>query len=110
MTTTNIKNADYTGTVSFRAECAADVVELLASLPQGAYEVRKQKVDEPYPDDEVELLIKGQLTITKLHELMNAQVDGHVMADTLRALPLAENSLERRYGELPFDWASNDDI
>lgn len=104
----------YTGVVSFRAECHADVTELARALKRrfkGAWEIAGEHQEAPFPDVEVEMTIRAPLTIRVLHAEMERMVDGHVMAETLRALPLAQNSLERRYSDLaPGDWAENGDM
>jgi len=87
--------------VSFRAECSADVERLIASLGAEAanFTVVAKETDGQFPDCEVEAMLGGELTAQRLHGYMVACVDGHVMAETLRAVRASENSMERRYSD-----------
>lgn len=87
--------------VSFRAECIADVELLIASLGTDAvnFTVVTKTTDGKYPDCEVEANLSGGLTAQRLHGHMVACVDGHVMAQTLRAVPASANSMKRRYSD-----------
>jgi hypothetical protein len=82
---------------SFRAECAADVdgfrrVCDLSGLVT-AWEIHPDK--SGLPDVEVDLQSTSSLKV--LREAMREIKDGHVMLQTLRECPLADNSLERDY-------------
>lgn len=106
-------------TVSFRAECMHDVEVLSEKLakdfPGGVKASRVEPgtitVDGnklPIPDVSVEAVIAHPLDIATLHRVMQGIEDGHVMVETLRQLPLSENSLERRYNDgEPVDWTDN---
>lgn len=110
------KDGNYCGIVSFRAECSQDVEGLLERAamvyPMQVSEVRVEdcqlKGNIPIPDKDVEMIVSGDLTIARLHAVMLAVPDGHVMAETLRAVPLSENSLERRYFDsVPEQWGAD---
>lgn len=109
-----IMNNDYRGVVSFRAEAPADLDVLMARLA-GPYlglatdiQGKELQVDGvPVSGMVVQFVISGELTISKLFTAMLAVEDGHVMMETLRALPRTANSMHRRYSkEMPVDWAS----
>lgn len=95
-------SADYVGVVSFRAECEHDLEVLngvLTQMPPGSFHITN--ADEERSDCGVEMDISGKLTIKTLHAAMRQVPDGHVMAETLRALPLKENTLKRRNAGAP---------
>lgn len=97
---------NYRGVVSFRAECTEDVDRLLEGIGLVAVTIKSSAID---PGVEVEIDLGNHLSIRDLYDAMLRVPDGHVMSDTLRALPLSENSLERRDADLPpWDWAEND--
>ena len=79
---------------SFRAECWIDVKQFLAAAwNEGSLTVRP---DPTFSDLDVEFESTGDLdTLKALTHLIE---DAHVIRETLRACPLAENSLERDYG------------
>lgn len=96
----------FVGTVSFRAECANDVEALFSLLKDeftGAWDQCLNQPADLEPDVEVELLIRMPLTISELYRVMKKIDDGYVMVETLRALPLAKNSLIRRDEPSAFD-------
>ncbi|NNM56499.1 hypothetical protein [Acidocella sp.] len=81
---------------SFRAECRQDVSEFerrchIAGL-QPLLTIHKV---ENYPDVHIEM--RTVASIEKLKTIMRRVIDSHVMIETLRECPLAENSLEREY-------------
>ncbi len=80
---------------SFRAECQRDVEKLTAVGKAAGIKVafRNVKHELPFPDVDVE--IESQWSLEDLMNLMRSVVDGHVMRQTLRPVPLTENSLER---------------
>lgn len=95
-------SADYVGVVSFRAECEHDLEELNGVLSEnlpGTFRITN--ADEVRSDCGVEMEIHGKLTIAILYAAMRHVPDGHVMAETLRALPLNENPLERTGNDAP---------
>lgn len=82
------------GIYSFRAECQTDVEGFRQAL--NAAEISHSidcRPDSQFPDVDVEL--KTDATLEILKTLLRTVPDGHVMVETLRAGPLAENSLER---------------
>lgn len=95
----------FTGIVSFRSEAPDDVQTLSALLAEkfaGLYEFTTEWPEEN--DAGVELLIQPGLTIVQLRGLMIEGNDLHVMADTLRALPVNENPLQRLDTHDVYDW------
>jgi hypothetical protein len=61
-----------------------------------------------YPFTDIEMTLGAPLNIESLHRYMGQIKDGHVMRQTLRALPLSENNLQRRFDDShPSDWAKN---
>ncbi|WP_156173989.1 hypothetical protein [Cupriavidus basilensis] len=82
---------------SFRAECAADVEGFRQARDRHglatAWEVHPDTGG--LPDVEVEL--KSTSSLKVLREAVHEVIDGHVMLQTLRECPLADNSLERDY-------------
>jgi len=115
---------DYTGIVSFRSECQADIDALREQLKKanlldavgddsrtiGDLKLREKSGEtSEIPDCRAEWTIRNPLTVRRLFDAMSAVVDGHVMFETLRALPLSQNSLDRRYDDAPPEnWASNE--
>jgi hypothetical protein len=84
---------------SFRAECQADIDEfrtLLTSLDLSA-----TLTETPLTFGEVAAEIQIDMTLDELRKTMSSQVDSHVMIQTLREIPLANNNLERDYS-IPF--------
>lgn len=83
---------------SFRAECQADAEKLrdrctevyikmdMTIMPHG----------EGFPDVKVEM--QTDASMNQLHDILRTMDDSHVMLQTLRQVPLAENSLERDHG------------
>jgi hypothetical protein len=90
-------------TYSFRAECKLDVerfqMRFRASFPH-VLQVRMMPlrlVNTTVAQDvsEVAVEVKTPLGVDYVRAVMQEVVDGHVMLQTLRELPLNENSLER---------------
>lgn len=82
---------------SFRAECRPDVDQFLARCAAKNFNV---KVDifphgEGFPDVKVDMI--ADATIEQLRQTMGEVQDGHVMYQTLRQVPLAQNNLHRDY-------------
>lgn len=100
---------EFEGVMSFRAECGVDVrnlFDLLSKERPGCLTFNWHRDDGEFPDVEIEIETRNGLTIGDVHGAMRRVVDGHVMAETLRALPLAENDMTRRYSERPpSDWS-----
>lgn len=83
-------------TYSFRAECKEDVERFNEEcLKAGLMTQWQAKPDEQSPEVEVELQTDAPLDT--LRNVIRQVVDGHIMLQTLRECPLAENSLERDY-------------
>jgi hypothetical protein len=81
---------------SFRAECQRDVDQLSYALTSaGIYSSVQSTRDAGFPDVEVEL--EANATLETIRNVMRDVEDGHVMVQTLRACPLAKNTLERNY-------------
>ncbi len=89
-------------TYSCRAECWCDVQGVLNAFSASGlpYQVVACRVDDPHewlPGYELEIrTTAGRGTILALMRTID---DTHVMRETLRACPLAENSLEREREE-----------
>ena len=88
-------------TYSFRAECMRDVGSfLVADWPAGmaawGWTIRS---DPRFGDTEAEFT--SNATVEQLRQVMRQVIDGHVMVETLRPCPLAENSLERAPDAIP---------
>lgn len=83
------------GIYSFRAECQADVEQLSANCKAVGITWTSLRVipDKGFPDVEVEL--ETTATLDELLNAVRAVQDGHVVLQTLRAVPLAQNSLIR---------------
>ena len=80
-------------TFSFRAECLADVLELLGSNEMKTLGRVIIAPDGRLPDVEVELNI--QMTQRQLLAIIGGIEDGHVMGETLRMKDLRLNPMER---------------
>ncbi|MES2877483.1 MAG: hypothetical protein V4713_03605 [Pseudomonadota bacterium] len=82
---------------SLRAECMADADKLkkLVNAACAVSELSMKANADGLPDQEIE--IRTELIFDEVLSLIRAIPDGHVMLQTLEAVPLAENSLERDY-------------
>ncbi|QKG68471.1 hypothetical protein HP062_24230 [Pseudomonas sp. B14-6] len=80
-------------TFSFRADCLADVLDLLGSTRMEALRRVTIIPDGTFPDVEVEL--DSGMTQKQLLSLMGGVEDGHVMSETLRMCNLRSNPMER---------------
>ncbi|MGO4801149.1 hypothetical protein ACEN2T_17865 [Pseudomonas sp. W22_MBD1_FP4] len=80
---------------SFRAECRLDVDKFTLAVDQSgiASKVLIHPDAEGFPDVKVEA--EFDTTLEQLRAILRNQSDSHVMIQTLRALPLVSNSLER---------------
>jgi len=69
----------------FRAECEADVDELIKLLgDEWGYEIKVTQKNPLFPDVEVEII--SPLKIDEIQNLMRKVVDGHVMVQTIAPL------------------------
>lgn len=79
---------------SFRAECQEDVDAFIEAATSAEIEMLIHAYpDTAFPDVDVE--ITTEVTKEVLMKLISASDEGHVMRQTLRAVPLKENSLSR---------------
>ena len=85
-------------TYSFRAECTVDVDHFLQALTALGISATIQRVpDCQFPDVDVQLETLAPLDV--IRNVMRKIEDSHVMCQTLRACPLAENTLQRDYSQ-----------
>jgi hypothetical protein len=83
-------------TYSFRAECPHDLQELTLALRAHRISCSMNARQDPqFPDYDVEM--ESDAPLETIRAVMRDVTDGHVMVQTLRACPLAENCLERDY-------------
>ena len=85
-------------TFSFRAECQADVDSFLQKSQDSGIKLTVTKTVKDtngFPDVEIEF--ESEATLEDSIEVMRKVQDGHVMYQTLRQVPLNENSLKRDY-------------
>ena len=87
-------------TFSFRAECNYDVLRFLNKAYEYAMDNNLRlgaiylKTDEGFPDCEGEF--KSNVPLHDLEEIAGSIEDCHVLLQTLRPVPLAQNSLQRK--------------
>jgi hypothetical protein len=105
--------------ISFRAECQGDVDRVLAEVKAQGPDLFSDTIIEPMflvvdgqkgriPDVKVQMNLHHPMTIDSFFDIMIVMDDTHVMAQSLRALPLEKNSLKRREDVLPpADWTDN---
>lgn len=100
---------DFEGIVSFKAECLADIDRLkkaLAKHSSNNFDFLKIDPKQEGSDFGVEMRIRKPLSIKGLRDLLDSIIDCHRMTETLRALPLSENSLENFGNTVDvYDWA-----
>jgi hypothetical protein len=93
---------------SFKAECPDDLGLFRQSLNRHGHPYRSYRYlveplllppipgeDEPRDFGDRAVEIEIDLTIEQLRDIMKEQPDSHYMVQSLRQMPLAENSLER---------------
>jgi len=85
------RRAEQAMICSFRAECVADVNALLERLPVNRYARFSAFPDVTFLDMQVE--IECTSTHAFLRAVMGQIEDAHVMLDTLRMVPRAQNRL-----------------
>lgn len=79
-------------TYSARAECTTDALNFFAKLSIDTFTVKK--LGKLGADIAFELETSAPLEVVRVAAL--AVPDGHVIVETLRAVPLSQNSLERK--------------
>ena len=83
-------------TYSFRAEFGQDVVAFKKACVEKGIQLEIEETPfDRYPDVQVE--IKTTASEDDILNVMRGIVDSHVMIQTLRPIPLADNNLERNY-------------
>jgi hypothetical protein len=82
-------------TYSFRAECAIDVQNFDAEAEKAQLPVSYVAMMHGGGLPDVEVEFESSATLEALRNAMRNVVDGHVMLQTLRAVSLSKNSLER---------------
>lgn len=96
VTTSNNTKLQALPVYSFRAELPQDVGKLLYALSKRNIFFKYSKQGTSHlPDVYVEL--RTNATIEALRDTLRTIEDSHVMLQTLRALPLKENDLERDF-------------
>ncbi|MFL1526522.1 hypothetical protein [Pseudomonas sp. O230] len=77
---------------SCRAECQDDIDAFIEAAKAAEVEMAiRAFADKVFPDVEIE--ITSTASKDELRDLMRGVEDGHMMRQTLRAVPLSENSL-----------------
>lgn len=94
--------------ISFRAECTIDWMSLAENLENEGIEYRLGIHKMSGADFELHL---RDATIDDVFACMCKVVDGHIMCDTIRPVPLNENPLSRRYNgqTKPKDWMAEEE-
>lgn len=84
-------------TYSFRAECSKDVANFLALCKEKLIHCTNISgfADDAFPDVEVQLECEADLET--LRNVIREVVDGHVMLETLKAVPIEQNNMKRDY-------------
>ncbi|MDI1332425.1 hypothetical protein [Pseudomonas sp.] len=78
---------------SCRAECQDDVDAFIEAAKAADFEMLVRAfADKVFPDVEIEII--SDASKDELRDLMRGVEDGHMMRQTLRAVPLSENSME----------------
>lgn len=91
-----IKSENRMTIFSFRAECQEDVDALIEAATLAEIEMLIHAYpDKVFPDVDVEITTEATKEI--LMKLIRLTDDAHVMRQTLRAVPLKENSLTRDF-------------
>lgn len=80
---------------SFRAECAADVDRFQRECARDGIVATFRQVPDKDGLPDVDVEVTSHAKLADLRGAVRRLVDGHVMLETLRECPLAENSLER---------------
>ncbi|WNO10426.1 hypothetical protein [Teredinibacter sp. KSP-S5-2] len=84
--------------LSFRAECPIDWERFQSELNSSEIRFSVEKIHDGC---EIEITVENA-TVKQVFKCCRRVVDGHVMRDTMRTLPLSENSLIRRYNDMNF--------
>lgn len=84
---------------SLRAECIHDTTELLDKIPHPfTYTIASLPLDDngkPCYTPDVSVELNTTLFIEELRVILREIQDSHIMIETLRQVPLSENSLDR---------------
>jgi hypothetical protein len=80
---------------SFRAECAADVDRFQRECAQDGVVATFRQVPDKDGLPDVDVEITSHAKLADLRAVLRRLIDAHVMLETLRECPLAENSLKR---------------
>lgn len=83
---------------SFRADFPADVEEFFATCNDSGIVViapSRRELQAGFPDVAVQFESTGHVTVDQLRSAAAGVLDLHVVLETLRAVPLADNPLER---------------
>lgn len=89
----------YMSTFSFRAECLGDIDEFFDACNQAGISVSaasSKQLEPNLPDAAAEFTTADGVTLRQLVDAASAAPDIYVAVETLRPVPLADNSLERR--------------
>jgi hypothetical protein len=80
---------------SFRAECQADAEKFRDRCLEVQIKMTMDIVPDGggFPDVEAEM--NTDATMNQMHDILRTMPDSHVMIQTLRECPRAENSMER---------------
>ena len=95
---------------SFRAEASVDIQRFLAALNDAEIEVGALWIQRPvqiFGDSLGEFCTDAGVTVQQLRDAASDAVDVHVLLETLRPVPLGENSLERDQTFYPEEWGLN---
>lgn len=84
-------------TFSLRAECGNDMARFISAVESQGHAIHSVVRPDAngFPDVDVE--IRTDANLEQLQEALRSVEDAHVMLQTLRQVPLAENSLRRDY-------------
>lgn len=84
-------------TVSYRAECQGDVTTLNHTLlTKGlCHRITRYEPDLKLGEVLVEMQVWNNCTIEDVKSVLRNQIDSHVLLETLRPVPMSDNTMER---------------
>lgn len=82
---------------SMRAECSVDFNRFMELAKQNGLVVEHTVRPDPDGFPDVEIEFASDSTLANIADVIRQVPDGHTMLQTLRPVPLADNSLERDY-------------